>query len=78
MNLFYLVSAKSNLPSHGVCWHNALKTLKNSCDNLNDHEHSLLALRLANCFLEDSGHVIYDCYLSETENARRYKLFLLF
>ncbi|XP_063995272.1 uncharacterized protein LOC135172809 isoform X2 [Diachasmimorpha longicaudata] len=62
---------KSHLPTHGACWHNALKVLKNNCDKLNDHEHSLLALRLANCFLEDSGHATYDCYSSESEDIRR-------
>ncbi|XP_011308612.1 uncharacterized protein [Fopius arisanus] len=62
---------KSHLPTHGTCWHNALKVLKNNCDKLSDHEHSLLALRLANCFLEDSGHGTYDCYLSESQDVRR-------
>ncbi|XP_057324046.1 uncharacterized protein LOC130666794 [Microplitis mediator] len=68
---YLLLKAKSNLPVHGPCWHEALKQLKTNCDKLNDHEHSILALRLANCFLEDSGHVTYDCYLSETESDRR-------
>ncbi|EFN86918.1 hypothetical protein EAI_11978, partial [Harpegnathos saltator] len=58
--------AKS-LSQHGTCWHAALQTLKNNCDKLNDHEHSLLALHLANCFLEDSGHNTYDCHLSQSE-----------
>ncbi|XP_008560843.1 uncharacterized protein LOC103580740 [Microplitis demolitor] len=68
---YLLLKAKSNLPVHGPCWHESLKQLKSNCDKLNDHEHSILALRLANCFLEDSGHVTYDCYLSETESDRR-------
>ncbi|KAK0173475.1 hypothetical protein PV328_006665 [Microctonus aethiopoides] len=68
---YQLLKVKSDLPLHGACWHNALKSLKNNCDKLNDHEHSLLALRLANCFLEDSGHVTYDCYLSESKYLRR-------
>ncbi|XP_043280596.1 uncharacterized protein [Venturia canescens] len=62
---------ESNFLVHGACWHNALKVLESSCDRLNDHEHSLLALRLANCFLEDSGHVVYNCHLSESANSRR-------
>ncbi|XP_071570208.1 uncharacterized protein [Temnothorax nylanderi] len=68
---YSLIKAKSSLPQHGKCWHTALQALESSCDKLNDQEHSLLALRLANCFLEDSGHATYDCYLSETEDERR-------
>lgn len=63
-----LIIAKSQ---HRKCWHAALQDLKGSCDKLNDHEHSLLALRLANCFLEDSGHTTYDCHLSQSEDERR-------
>ncbi|KAG7200013.1 hypothetical protein KM043_014433 [Ampulex compressa] len=68
---YLLIKAKSSLPQHGACWHSALEKVKSSCENLNDHEHSLLALRLANCFLEDSGHVSYNCYLSSTDDERR-------
>lgn len=68
---YFLIKAKSSLPQHGKCWHTALLTLQSSCDKLNDHEHSLLALRLANCFLEDSGHTTYDCHLSQSEDERR-------
>lgn len=64
-------SAKASLLQHGKCWHATLQALEGNCDKLNDQEHSLLALRLANCFLEDSGHEIYDCHLSETEDDRR-------
>ena len=64
-------SAKSSLPQHGKCWHTALQTLESNCDKLNDYEHSLLALQLANCFLEDSGHATYSCHFSETEDERR-------
>lgn len=68
---YHLIKAKSTLPQHGKCWHEALKAIKGNCEKLNDHEHSVLALYLANCFLEDSGHVTYSCHLSETENERR-------
>jgi len=68
---YALVKAKSSLPQHGKCWHAALRALEGNCDKLNDQEHSFLALRLANCFLEDSGHVTYDCHLRETEDERR-------
>lgn len=68
---YSLIKAKSSLPQHGKCWHMALQTLQDSCDKLNDYEHSLLALRLANCFLEDSGHITYDCHLSQLEDERR-------
>lgn len=68
---YSLIKAKSSLPQHGKCWHTAIQALEHNCDKLNDHEHSLLALSLANCFLEDSGHATYDCHLSETEDERR-------
>lgn len=74
LNNFF--SAKSNLPVHGPCWHESLKELKSNCNKLNDQEHSLLALRLANCFLEDSGHITYDCHFSETEADRRWHFYL--
>ncbi|OAD53296.1 Dual specificity tyrosine-phosphorylation-regulated kinase 2, partial [Eufriesea mexicana] len=63
-------SAKFSLSQHGICWQNAVKTMKISCDKLNDQEHSLLALKLTNCFLEDSGHRTYDCYSINSENQR--------
>ncbi|XP_046482796.1 uncharacterized protein [Neodiprion pinetum] len=68
---YLLIKAKSTLPQHGKCWHDALKDIKASCDNLNDREHSLLALQLTNCFLEDSGHITYDCFLNDEEAGRR-------
>ncbi|KAI4502441.1 hypothetical protein M0802_002353 [Mischocyttarus mexicanus] len=68
---YTLLKAKSTLPKHGLCWSNALKSTKDSCENLNDYEHSLLALKLANCFLEDSGHTSYDCHLSRSEDTRK-------
>lgn len=66
-----LFVAKSSLSQHGKCWHTALQRLQSSCDKLNDYEHSLLALHLTNCFLEDSGHITYDCHLSQLEDERR-------
>ncbi|XP_012258157.2 uncharacterized protein LOC105687266 isoform X1 [Athalia rosae] len=68
---YLLLKAKSTLPHHGKCWHNVLRGIKASCDKLNDREHSLLALQLTNCFLEDSGHATYDCILTKEENDRR-------
>ncbi|EZA48124.1 hypothetical protein X777_14306 [Ooceraea biroi] len=71
MKEYFLIKAKSSLPQHGKCWHAALQALEGSCDKFNDQEHSLLALHLANCFLEDSGHATYDCHLSQSEEERR-------
>ncbi|XP_053974431.1 uncharacterized protein LOC128874113 isoform X1 [Hylaeus volcanicus] len=68
---YQTIKAKSTLSQHGLCWHNALKTITNSCNNLNDQQHSLLALQLAQCFLEDSGHSSYNCHLSMSEKQRR-------
>lgn len=68
---YSLIKAKSSLSQHGKCWHTALQSLENNCDKLNDHEHSLLALHLANCFLEDSGHPTHDCHFSQSEDERR-------
>ncbi|XP_020299625.1 uncharacterized protein LOC109863648 isoform X2 [Pseudomyrmex gracilis] len=68
---YSLIKEKASLPQHGLCWHTALQSLESSCDKLNDHQHSLLALRLTNCFLEDSGHKTYNCHLSESEDERR-------
>lgn len=70
LNFSYFL-AKSTLPQHGKCWHEALKNLKDQCDKLNDREHSLLALRLTNCFLEDSGDTTYDCSINDYEADRR-------
>ncbi|KAJ8674517.1 hypothetical protein QAD02_005779 [Eretmocerus hayati] len=68
---FLKIKAKSTMPHHGECWHNALKSVKNSCEKLNDDEHSVLALHLANCFLDDSGHNIYDCHNIGDTNERK-------
>ncbi|XP_076276491.1 uncharacterized protein LOC143207197 isoform X2 [Lasioglossum baleicum] len=68
---YQIIQTKSSMSQHGTCWHNALATLKNNCNNLNDEEHSVLALKLMNCFLEDSGHTTYSCDLSNSEAERR-------
>lgn len=69
MNFIFV--AKSSVSRHGTCWQNALKTMKVNCNNLNDDDHSLLALQLTHCFLEDSGHKTYDCHLSSLSSQRR-------
>ncbi|XP_015429008.1 PREDICTED: uncharacterized protein LOC107185765, partial [Dufourea novaeangliae] len=68
---YKMIRAKSSVSQHGTCWHNAINTMKINCNNLRDVEHSLLALRLTYCFLEDSGHETYDCHLSSSETERR-------
>ncbi|KAK2589046.1 hypothetical protein KPH14_001885 [Odynerus spinipes] len=68
---YTVLTAKSSVSKHGPCWYNALISMKNNCEHLNDHEHSLLALKFANCFLQDSGHVSYDCHLATSEDTRR-------
>ncbi|KAK1131622.1 hypothetical protein K0M31_017913 [Melipona bicolor] len=68
---YEMVKAKSSLSQHGICWQNVIKTIKISCDKLNDQQHSFLALKLTNCFLKDSGHKTYDCHLIDAENQRR-------
>ncbi|XP_058801858.1 uncharacterized protein LOC131670350 [Phymastichus coffea] len=68
---FMRLKAKATIPYHGACWHHAVKAIKSSCDKLDDNEHSILALHLANCFLEDSGHVTYNCYTKHDNNDRR-------
>lgn len=74
-----MFEAKSVSSRHGICWHSALKAVRNSCDKLNDDEHSEMALRLANCFLEESGHKTYKCYdkLGD-KNKKRQKITLKF
>ncbi|XP_017794427.1 PREDICTED: uncharacterized protein LOC108575998 [Habropoda laboriosa] len=67
---YQIINAKSSLSQHGTCWQNAVKTMKVSCDNLNDEEHMLLALKLTHCFLEDSGHITDNCYLINSEKRR--------
>lgn len=67
----FICIAKSSLSQHGICWQNAIKTIKIDCNKLNDQEHSLLALKLTNCFLKDSGHETYDCYLINSEYQRK-------
>ena len=68
---YQMLKAKSSVSQHGTCWQNALKTMKVNCNNLNDEDHSLLALQLTDCFLEDSGHKAYDCHLSSSTSQRR-------
>ena len=67
---YQMIKAKSSLSHHGTCWHNAIQAMKSSCSNLNDQEHSLMALKLTNCFLEDSGHETYNCHHIESENQQ--------
>lgn len=69
--MLFFLTAKSSLSHHGTCWHNAIQAMKSSCSNLNDQEHSLMALRLTNCFLEDSGHAAHNCHHIESENQRK-------
>ncbi|XP_012280222.1 uncharacterized protein LOC105699653 [Orussus abietinus] len=69
--MYNVIKVKTAVSQHGACWHGALRKMKGSCKNLNDREHSILALMLANCFLEDSGHITYDCYMKQTEDERR-------
>lgn len=68
---YTVLTAKSSVSKHGPCWYNALASIKKSCEHLNDYEHSILALKFANCFLEDSGHTSYECHLTMSEHARR-------
>lgn len=71
MLLLVLYIAKSSLSQHGICWQTVINAIKVSCDKLNDQEHVLIALKLTNCFLDDSGHNTYDCHLIDAENQRR-------
>lgn len=42
---------------------------------MSDNEHSILALKLANCFLHDSGHDAYDCdKKQQDDHYRKYDL----
>ncbi|XP_050582299.1 uncharacterized protein LOC126918441 [Bombus affinis] len=68
---YQMIKAKSSLSQHGICWQTVIDAIKVSCDKLNDREHALIALKLTNCFLEDSGHKTYDCHLIDVENQRR-------
>ncbi|XP_043253220.1 uncharacterized protein LOC122397846 [Colletes gigas] len=68
---YQTIKAKSSLSQDGTCWHNVLKIMTIDCNNLNDEEHSLLALKLTHCFLKDSGHITYNCHLSTSGNERR-------
>ncbi|CAL7936500.1 unnamed protein product [Xylocopa violacea] len=68
---YQVIKTKSSVSHHGTCWQDAVKTLQISCDKLNDEQHSLLALKLTDCFLVDSGHTSYNCHLVNTENNRR-------
>ncbi|XP_078049150.1 uncharacterized protein LOC144476296 [Augochlora pura] len=68
---YHIIQKKTSVSQHGICWHDALTSMKHDCNNLNDEQHSILALKLMNCFLEDSGHTTYNCDLSDSEAKRR-------
>jgi len=67
---FEMVSQKSSIPRQGDCWKAVLKSLHSGCDRLDENQHSMLALGLADCFLEMSGEEKHSCGLLELASDR--------
>ncbi|RZC33513.1 hypothetical protein BDFB_010038 [Asbolus verrucosus] len=67
---YQLLREKSNLPRYGTCWKGAIDHVEDGCKNLSEDTQSDMALHLANCFLEMSGHETYNCEFNKKPNLR--------
>ena len=58
---YQALSVKVSMPRFGPCWMEALSHLETTCNQLTDSSQSRLALKFANCFLQQSGQSYYPC-----------------
>ena len=58
---YQALSVKVSMPRFGPCWMEALSHLGTTCSELTDSSQSRLALKFANCFLQQSGQNYYPC-----------------
>jgi len=58
---YQALSVKVSMPRFGPCWMEALSHLATTCNELTDSSQSRLALKFANCFLQQSGQNYYPC-----------------
>ncbi|KAF5285907.1 hypothetical protein FQA39_LY04368 [Lamprigera yunnana] len=68
---FQLLQERKNLPTYGDCWKLAVQHIEESCQSLSEDSQSIIALHLANCFLEMSGHESYNCELEKKPNLKQ-------
>ncbi|ESO95827.1 hypothetical protein LOTGIDRAFT_75797, partial [Lottia gigantea] len=62
---FQLIQQNSEMPKYGICWKNAMFSIKSGCKQLSDEVQSFLALSYLNCFLALQGRNTYDCEKGE-------------
>ncbi|XP_059469414.1 uncharacterized protein LOC132193066 [Neocloeon triangulifer] len=58
---FEMAKQRSSLPRQGECWKVAISRLSTGCDHLDENQHTMLSLSLADCFLEMSGEEKHKC-----------------
>ncbi|KAK4874712.1 hypothetical protein RN001_014072 [Aquatica leii] len=68
---YQLLQERKNLPTYGNCWKSAIEHIETSCRSLSEDTQSTVALHLANCFLEMSGHESYNCELEKKLNLKQ-------
>ncbi|KAB0794003.1 hypothetical protein PPYR_13623 [Photinus pyralis] len=68
---YQLLQERTNLPHYGNCWKSAVDHVEEGCRSLSEETQSSIALHLANCFLEMSGHESYNCELEKKPNLKQ-------
>ncbi|KAF5288331.1 hypothetical protein FQR65_LT12065 [Abscondita terminalis] len=68
---YQLLHERKNIPTYGSCWKSAIEHIDEGCRALSEETQSIIALHLANCFLEMSGHESYNCELEKKPNLRQ-------
>ncbi|KAK5641109.1 hypothetical protein RI129_009656 [Pyrocoelia pectoralis] len=68
---YQLLQERTRLPTYGNCWKSAVEHLEEGCRSLSEETQSNIALHLANCFLEMSGHESYNCELEKKPNLKQ-------
>ncbi|XP_065337222.1 uncharacterized protein LOC135937851 isoform X2 [Cloeon dipterum] len=58
---FEMAKQRGSLPRQGECWKSAIASLETGCNQLDENQHAMLALTLADCFLEMSGASRHKC-----------------
>lgn len=63
---YNLVQKKTSIPSFGNCWKDAVASLHQGCQHLDDNTQSGIALEFANCFLQGAGLARHECTTGDT------------
>lgn len=67
---YNLVKMKTAMPSVGSCWKDAVASLHEGCQHLDDNTHSDIALEFANCFLQGAGLGRHECTTGDSGAKR--------